>query len=150
MLIHLREMNQTYQTCSGSHSPSMNSRARDPSEKSKYSREDIDPKHRAHQLPARPDKGARVDALRHARDQDDPRLRQRHLQEDNLLHASKVLDDAPTFKEHGASNDPGASRQENSHYRGDDPDFRQLPVNRLPFEGRVVVCDSDRRDTVAL
>lgn len=67
------------------HSPSVNSGAGQPTEESEDGGKGVNTKDGANELPRRPDERTRVRALSHTGDQDDPRLRQCDLEEQDLL-----------------------------------------------------------------
>ena len=56
---------------------------------------------------------------------------------------SEVLDDTAVVEEERATDDPGASSEEQTHDGRDDPHLGQLPIDRFPFVRRVVVGDGD-------
>ena len=63
---------------------------------------------------------------------------------------SEVLDDTAVVEEECATDDPGASGEEQAHDGRDDPHLRQLPIDRFPFVRRVVISDGDSSDAIGL
>lgn len=90
--------------------------ARDPAKDTEDRRQHVHSEDGAHQLPRRQRVGA-------TRDENQPVLRQRHFQEQNLLNVAKVLDDTAAIDKHGTANDPGAGRKQDTENDGDDPDL---------------------------
>ena len=89
-----------------------------------------------------------------ARDEDEPVLRERDLEEEDLVDGAEVLHDAPrneavvadAAREHGGQRDPGAHGQHDAQDDGHAPEARQVPLDRLAVEGCVVVGDGQRGD----
>lgn len=81
--------------------------ARQPAEQAEDGGDDVDAQDGEAELPRRP----RLAAARH---EDEPVLRQRHLQEEHLLDGAEPLDDAAAAQEHGATSDPGSGGQQQS------------------------------------
>lgn len=111
-------------------------RARQPAEEAEEGRQDVDDEDRADQLPRGPGFTA-------ARDEDQPVLGQRHLEEEDLLDGAVMLDDAAVLEEHGAADDPGGDGEETAEDDGYDPDFAELPFDGTGFNVSVIVGDSD-------
>ena len=77
---------------------------------------------------------------------DDPGLGERDLEEQDLLHASEALDNTAVFEIQRPPDDPRACSEQQTHDRRDDPDFRELPLDRLTSVRCLVVGDRDRCD----
>jgi len=107
-----------------------------PAEETEDRRQGIHTEDREDELPWRP-------GLAATRDEDEPVLGQRDLEEQDLLHGAEVLDDAAVREVQRAADDPGAEREEHAEDDGDDPDLRELPFDGAGFRVGIVVGDGD-------
>lgn len=110
--------------------------AREPTETGEEGGEDVDTEDGANELP----RGEGVEATG---DEDQPVLSQGDLEEEDLLDAAVVLDDATVLEPHGAAEDPGSDSEQSTEDDGDDPDLGQLPLDGTALVVSVVVGDGD-------
>ena len=137
-------------------------RTRDPSEQGEQGSEDVDAQDGTNELERWEDVGSSRllgktsddytdrSALRPIRERgrfdrltDDPRLGECDFQEQDLLDTAKVLDDTPISKEECTPDDPSAGGQEETTNRRDDPDFGELPFDRLTGIRSSVIGNGD-------
>ena len=81
-------------------------------------------------------------------DEDEPVLGERDLEEDDLVHVTKVLDDTAVrpVGVHGGNSNPGADGEDNAEEDRHAPELGQVPLDGRLAVGRVVVGDGEGGD----
>lgn len=110
--------------------------ARQPAEDAEDGRQHVHDKDGADELPRGPSLGA-------ARDEDEPVLGERDLEEQDFLDRAEVLDHAAVGQEHGAADDPGRDGEQAAEYHADDPDLAELPFDGAGLDVGVIVGYGD-------
>jgi hypothetical protein len=115
--------------------------ARQPTEDTEESSEDIHTKDGKDQLERGPSFTA-------ASDEDEPILSEGHFQEQDFLHRAVVLYNTTALEEKCTTDDPGGDCEEYTEDDGDNPDFGKLPfdgaffgVGVLQGESVLFICD---------
>ena len=90
--------------------------ARQPSEDTEESSEDIDTEDGSNELEG-------WKGLSTTGDEDEPVLGECDFKEEHLLDGTKVLNDTTAWDEHGTTHDPGSESKEYTEDDGDEPDF---------------------------
>ncbi|KAG2024738.1 hypothetical protein GB937_003437 [Aspergillus fischeri] len=108
----------------------------EPAEDTEEGGKHIDNEDGANQLPRRP-------GLTTTGDEDEPVLGKGDFKEDHLLRRTEVLDETTVVQEEGSTHNPGGTSKQDTEHDGDDPDLRQLPLDRAHFVVGIVVGNGD-------
>lgn len=81
-------------------------------------------------------------------DEDEPVLSESDLEEEDLVHDTKVLDDTTVLAAnvHGGEGDPGTDSKDNAEEDGHTPELGQVPLDGALGEGGVVVGNGQGSD----
>jgi len=83
------------------------------------------------------DQGEGRESRATAGDEDEPVLSKRDFKEKNVLDASVSLDDTAVRQEQSTADNPGSESKLNTENDRDDPDLRQLPLDRALLRVRL-------------